>query len=150
MRKAMIKMGCEKKRGFTLVEAVIAVFLFWIVGIAILTTVVYARHYTEMEKQRTNALTLASTEMELLKRTVLSAIVPHTEDVVIDNNGTAATNDDLHGTLQVIVKDKDGNVLTGPPPNNNRLFVEIVVTWHPAGNPSRKILEERLISEMAP
>ncbi len=103
-----------------------------------------------MEKQRNNALTLASTEMELLKRTAFSSIVPHSEDVVIDDNGTAAVNDDLHGTLQVIVKDKDGNVLTGPPATNNRLFVEIVMTWHPAGSPSTKLLEERLISEMAP
>lgn len=150
MRKIMGKSRNRKIKGFTLVEALIAVALFWLMSIAILTTVVYARHYTEIEKQRTNALTLASTDMERLKRTIFSAIVPYTRNVVIDDNGTASTNDDLHGTLQVIVKDKDGNVLTGPPQNNNRLIVEIVMTWHPAGNPSRKILEERLISEMAP
>jgi len=146
----MGKIGDRKIKGFTLIEAVMAGALFFIMGIAILTSVVYARHYTEIEKQRTNALTLASSEMERLKRTVFSAIVPSTKDVVIDDNGSTAVNDDLHGTLEVIVKDKDGNVLTAPPQNNNRLFVEIVVTWHPAGNPSNKLLEERLISEMAP
>ena len=146
----MIYMDYDKKKGFTLIESLIAIVLLSFIGIGIVSTIIYARHYTEMEKQRTNALTQASTVMERLKRTIFSAIVPSTQNVVIDDNGTATTKDDLRGILEVIVKDKDGNVLTGPPDNNNRLFVEIVVTWHPAGNPSRKILEERLISEMAP
>jgi len=146
----MIQIKYQKKKGFTLIESLVAIMLLTLIGIGIVSTIIYARHYTEMEKQRTNALTLASTVMERLKRTVFSAIVPYTQDVVIDDNGSTAVNDDLHGTLEVIVKDKDGNTLPGPPQNNNRLFVEIVVTWHPAGNPSRKILEERLISEMAP
>jgi prepilin-type N-terminal cleavage/methylation domain-containing protein len=143
-------MGYKKTKGFTLIESVIAISIITFLGIGVVSTVVYARHSSEMEKQRNNALVLASTVMENLKQKLFSTIAPYTQNVVIDDNGTAATNDDLPGTLQVIVKDKYGNTLTGPPATNSRISVEIVVAWHPVGSPSRKILEERLISEIAP
>jgi len=146
----MIKRGSGKTRGFSLVESLIAIALLTFIGIGTICTVVYARNYTEMEKQRNNALVLASTVMERLKRDLFTTIAPSTQNVVIDDNGTIDAKDDLHGTLAVIVKDKYGNTLSGPPQTNSRIFVEIVVRWHPAGSPSRKILEERLISEIAP
>lgn len=146
----MINRGIKKTRGFTLIETLIALVILTFIGIGVICTVIYARTYTEMEKQRTNALILASTEMERLKRILFSAIAPHTQNVVIDDNGTADAKDDLHGTLEVILKDKSGNILTSPPQTNSRIFVEIAVTWHPAGSPSNKVLEERLISEIAP
>jgi type II secretory pathway pseudopilin PulG len=138
------------KMGFTILESLVALVILTLMGLSIISTLIYSQHYVEIENQRTKALMLASTVMERLKRTMFSSIVPYTENVIIDNNGTADTIDDLPGMLQVIVKDKNGTVLTSPPPTNNRIFVEIVVNWHPAGNPSNKLLEERLISEIAP
>lgn len=146
----MVKLKNTRRKGFTILESMIAIVILTFMGISIISTLIYSQHYVEIENQRTKSLMLASTVMERMKRTMFSSIVGYTETVVIDNNGTVDTIDDLPGTLQVIVKDKNGNVLTGPPPTNDRLFVEIVVNWHPAGNPSRKILEERLISEIAP
>jgi prepilin-type N-terminal cleavage/methylation domain-containing protein len=137
-------------RGFTLVETLIALAILTFMGIGIISMVIYARTYTEMEKQRTNALIVASTEMERLKRTLFSTITPKIQYVVIDDNGTSDPIDDLQGTLEVIIKDKSGNILSSPPQTNNRIFVEIVVSWHPAGSPSNKVLKERLISEIAP
>jgi type II secretory pathway pseudopilin PulG len=146
----MVNLKSRSKKGFTILESLIALIILTFMGMSIISTIIYTQHYVEIENQRTKALMLASTVMEGLKRTMFSSIAGYTETVVIDNNGTVATTDDLPGTLQVIVKDKNGNVLTGPPPTNDRLFVEIVVNWHPAGNPSGKLLEERLISEIAP
>ena len=146
----MIKFKITRKPGFTILESLVAIVILTFMGMSIISTLIYSQHYVEIENQRTKALMLASTVMESLKRTIFSSIVGYTETVVIDNNGTVDTADDLSGTLQVIVKDKSGTVLIGPPPTNDRLFIEIVVNWHPAGNPSRKLLEERLISEVAP
>lgn len=138
------------KKGFTILESMVALVILTFMGMSIIATIIYTQHFVEIENQCTKALMLASTVMEGMKRTMFSSIAGYTETVVIDNNGTIETTDDLPGTLQVIVKDKNGNILTGPPPTNDRLFVEIVVNWHPAGNPSAKLLEERLVSEIAP
>ncbi|MBN1902336.1 type II secretion system protein [Candidatus Sumerlaeota bacterium] len=139
-----------KGKGFTILESLVALVILTFMGISIILTMIYSQHYVEIENQRAKALMLASSEMERLKRTMFSSIVGYSQTVVIDNNGTAATNDDLSGALQVTVKDKNGTVLTGPPMTNDRVIVEIVVSWHPAGNPSGKLLSERLISEIAP
>ena len=139
-----------KEKGFTILEVLLAIMILTMMGIGIISTVIYAKYNVEIENERTKALILASTTMETIKRTMFSSIVGYTQNVILDDNGTAETTDDLPGTLQLVVRDINGNVLIGPPPDNNRISVEIIVSWHPPGNPSRKTLEERLISEIAP
>jgi len=140
----------RKIKGFTLIEALIAIVILTSIGIGIISTVIYAKYQVEIENQRTKALILASKTMEVLQRTYIPSIMGFTSNVIIDDNGTVETTDDLPGTLQVVVKDKNGNVLTSPPPGDNYIRVEVYVRWHPAGNPSGKLLEESLISEIAP
>ena len=146
----MGKFEKSKIIGFTLLEVVLAIFILTAMGIGIISTVIYAKYQVELENQRTKALILASKTMEVLQRTFIRSIMGFTSNVIIDDNGTVETTDDLPGTLQVVVKDKNGTVLTSAPPGDNYIKVEVYVRWHPAGNPSRKILEESLISEIAP
>jgi len=152
LKKIFKTFAKNRINGFTIVEALLAVLFVFIFSIGIISMMVYTRRFTEIENERVAALTMASERMEQIKRDVFSSIVGSMEDVVIDDGNTPNDpGDDLHGTMQVIVKSKTGETLYGPPPDENRIYVEILVTWRPPGRISdAHVLEERLISELAP
>ena len=145
------RLKSDKRRAVTLMEIAVTIFLVTLIGCGIICSLMYCRRYSQMERERSGSMRAAARKMEELKRTLFAQLEPGTESVVIDDNRTPQdTSDDVHGTLTVTFKSKDGTVLNTWPPDDNRIRVEIDVTWHPAGSLSRKTLRQRLYSYLTP
>lgn len=140
-----------KRRGFTLMETVVTILLVTLIGLGIVSMLIYSRRYANLDRERNKAIAVAGRRMEQLKRAFIFDLAPTVEDVLIDDNDTPNNDaDDIRGKLEIMLKDKDGNAISGPPTGDERVQLEIVVTWHPESRISGKVLKERLITYVTP
>ena len=144
-------MNRNKITAFSLLEVVLAITLVTLMSLGIISMLLYSQSYAKLERERSGAIAAATKKMEQIKRKFFKDLAPSTETVLVDDNQTPTRPaDDVQGTMDVTFKAKDGTIINGPPPDNNIIQVQIVVSWHPAGRLSNKLLKERVYTYLTP
>lgn len=135
------------KRGFSFIEIVLTLALVGLCLVLSLSILFYIRAQSNLEEVRTHAYEIVNGEMELLRAKYFGDLKPETRSVTVWDRGTPSDpNDDIEGELVIILKDRQGNELTGPPRVNALLEAEITLTWQTAG----KEMSETLMTYLAP
>lgn len=135
------------KRGFSFIEIVLTLALVGLCLVLSLSILFYIRQQSNLEEVRTHAYEIVNGEMELIRAKYFSDLKPETRTVTIWDRGTPDDDsDDLNGELEIILKDKTGAVLTGPPKSNALVQAEITLTWQSTG----KEMSETLMTYLAP
>ena len=122
------------KRGFTLVECLIASAIAGVSVLATLSLLGAARLNNELEQQRSRAHQIVCQAIEI-ERYKLFTWTESKKVVTIWDNGTPDnTEDDTEGLLAVIVRDpKTGNVLSSAPDPATMVEIEAALMWRPRG-----------------
>lgn len=150
-RNDTAKHKTSRSGGFTLIETVITIVLVLLMGMGLISMLIYCRRYAILDSERNKALDAASRRMEQLKRKFIFELTPSVEEVVIDDNDTPfRDSDDVTGKLEVLLKDKNGRMISGPPDGDDHIQLEVMVSWRPQGRISGKVLNERLITYITP
>lgn len=140
----------RKCAGFTLIESIIAVGLVALGMISTLSLIAATRVHNSIEQERARAHQIISEEMERVRFELFSRIEPGQQITIWDNGTPDDDTDDSRGTLEVIMRDAAGTLLTGPPLNSGRVEVEVTLTWNPRGRLSGKTMRETLMTYVSP
>ncbi len=140
----------RRRRGFTIIEAVITVVLVTIGSIGALQMTVFLRTQNDLEQERARANQIISEEMERIRHTLYTRITGGTTVTVWDNGTPDNPDDDTIGTIEVTVRDPDGNLLMMAPVPAVRVQVEVTLTWNPRGRLSGRTFRETLMTYIAP
>ncbi len=123
-------------RGFTLVEVVITTFIVAVTGISIIASVTYGIYLRQTIGEHNCATRVAGDIIESVKRTNFNNLSGQTLDVLIDDRGTAATDDDVRGTAELRFFDVNDNLVgtdASPIPSNRTILrVEVEINWNSA------------------
>lgn len=138
------------RRGFTIVEAMITVLIITAASIGGIEMVVFVRTQNTLEQERSRAQQIVSSEMERLRHELYTHITGGSTVTVWDNGTPADTTDDTIGTLEVIVHDPDGNLLTEAPVPSVAVKVEVTLTWNPRGRRHGSTFKETVMTYIAP
>lgn len=140
----------QRSRGFTLIEATIAIVIVTLGSISTLSLMTFTRLHNEEEQERARAHQIASEYMERVKAELFSATMAF-DDVQLWDNGTPEDPaDDTTCDVTVTLRDSDGHMLVAFPPKAERVQVEVTVAWHPRGRRSGQTLQESLMSFIVP
>jgi len=146
----------KRKRGFTLVEVLVASVIVFIIGMGAISAIILARYFAEYDKQRIAAFSYARWFLEDQTRHKPFPSVTTIDDVVLDNfNTPAETADDLMATvnLQIFQVNPDGTrgaVINPSPTTPERVEVVVTVSWNRTGRLSSKRVSESISTYVAP
>jgi prepilin-type N-terminal cleavage/methylation domain-containing protein len=122
----------RKKRGFTLVECMLALAICSVLFLATLSALGYARTHNELEQERIRAHQIVSEYLEVERFRLFSWTQSESQQTIWDNGTPDDTSDDTLGTLEVAVRDPDtGAVLTMAPDPARLVEIEVTLTWQP-------------------
>lgn len=144
------------RRGFTLIELMFAVAVVVIVGLAIILGLIYGIFLQQSVYERDSATRLAAEKIEEVRRRMFVTLEQEIDEVVIvDDRGTAATDDDITGLRDLRFFDLAGNevgVPGGAPMPDDRQMVEVrvLVTWNTRGRRSAEEKRVEMRSLLAP
>ena len=94
----------------------------------------FVRLQSNAEQERVRANLVVTQQMELIKALSFTELRPISKDVVVWDHGTPGDPaDDLHGTLEVVLRDSRGVLIVGPPLAAGLVQVEVTVTWNSRG-----------------
>ncbi len=140
-----------RRKGFILVEALIAVVIVTIGSMSTLSLLITARAHSAQEQERARAHQIATEQMEIVLHELFPTVVSGEEITVWDNGTPENPNDDTVGTVSVLLYDINGTSISHTPTPWSRVQVEVSVTWTPRGRLNNdKELREVLIAYMAP
>ena len=123
----------KSKKGFTLLEIIISMFLLAIVWLAAVNIIVISRAAGALARHKVQAVYVMQQTIENLRKQSFSNISNSTTTVSIDTNGTPdSTADDITGTQTVTVTT----------PNTYYKQVVIQVTWNESFYGRRKQVKE--------
>ncbi len=141
-----MKRNDRHNRGLTLVEVMITVTIVAILGLAILSTLIFGIHVKQAIRERNGASRVAADLMESTRRIPFANLSKQTfTDVVIDDRGTTdKTSDDVTATVNLQFFDLDeneatetwtevGTVANPVPLDRSMIKAQVSVVWQPAG-----------------
>ncbi len=138
----------KSARGFTLIEAIIAITLVAFMGTGLLVTLLMGRQMAEYDKQRIAAISAARDYLERARRDLYPALEP-VPPVRLDDFNTPSTLDDLHATLEVDLYEVNpdgsrGSEISDTSALTDFDLVEVVVTveWYRTGSLSSHRVSE--------
>jgi type II secretory pathway pseudopilin PulG len=100
------------KKGYTLMEAVVALALLALVWVAAVNVIIISRASVSRAKHKVQASYVIQQSIEKLRRLPFNSIVSDTSSVIVDSKGTPDNPfDDLTGTQVITVSVKDPNYL---------------------------------------
>lgn len=110
----------NSKKGFSVIEIIVAVFLLTIVWLSAVGVIIAANASGSLAKHKTQAAYLIQQKIESLRRQTFSSIAGSTSTVSVDTRGTPdSTADDLTGT----------QVVTVSTPNTYYKRVLVQISW---------------------
>ena len=131
-----MKLIRKSKKGFTLMEVVISIFLLAIVWLAAVNIIVISRAAGAFARHKTQAIYVMQQAIENLRKQPFPANSTTTTTVSIDTNGTPdSTADDITGTQTVTVADAN-------PSNTYYKQVSITITWNESFYGKQKQVKE--------
>lgn len=136
--------------GFSLIEALIAVIVVTMGSIATIQLLAATHVQSELDEERARAHQLISEELEQIRSELFARLRPIEAVTMWDSGTPDILEDDTVGTMAVVMRDVNGNVLTGPPTTSERIEVEITLSWTPRGRLSGKTLSETLMTYITP
>jgi type II secretory pathway pseudopilin PulG len=144
----------SRKNAFTLIEIVISIAITTLIGLGVISSLVYSRTISELDKQRIVAINYARSYIEEFRRPFFPTLQGQ-HQVVLDDFNTPAPSDDLHATLNVDLYkvNADGSrgaKIVNPPMDQELLEIEVTVSWNRTGRLSSKQVTETLHSYIAP
>jgi prepilin-type N-terminal cleavage/methylation domain-containing protein len=139
----------RQRRGFTLIEAVITVLIVAMGCIGALSLIQFLRLQNVLAQERARAHQIVCEEMDRQRHELFPQITGGTTVTVWDNGTPDDPTDDTMGTIEVIVRDTDGNLLPAVV-GNRRVQVEVTLTWNPRGRLSNKTYHETVMTYIAP
>ena len=135
---------------FTIVEAMLAMGILALGMIGGLQMLTFVRVQNDLEQERARAHQIVSEELERVRHELYTRITGGETVTVWDNGTPDDTNDDTVGTLEVVVRDPSGTLLTAAPVPSVRVQVEVTLIWHPRGLLSGKSFRETVMTYIAP
>ncbi len=138
------------QRGFTLVEAAIAMVIVSLGAISTLGLLAFTRLHNEEEQERSRAHQMVSEEMERVRLELFSRVTTGTNVTVWDNDTADDATDDTTGTMVVTMRDTGGNVINVAPDPAARVQVEVTLNWSPRGRRADQTLQESVMSYVVP
>ena len=144
----------SKANAFTLVEIVISIAITTILGLGVISSLVYSRTISEYDKQRIVAINYARSYLEEYRRPFFPTLQGE-HQVLLDDFNTPSPSDDLHAAINVNLYKVNadgsrGDKVVNPPMNEELLEIEVTVTWNRTGRLSSKRVSETLHSYIAP
>lgn len=138
------------RRGFTLVEAAIAIVIVALGSLSTLGLLAFTRLHNEEEQERARAHQMVSEEMERVRLELFSRVTAGNVVTVWDNDTANDTTDDTTGTMVVTMRDTAGNLLNAAPDPAERVQVEVTLSWAPRGRRTDTTLQESVMSYVVP
>lgn len=144
----------SKANAFTLIEIVISIAITTLLGLGIISSLVYSRTISEYDKQRIVAINYARSYIEQFRRPFFPTLQGQ-HQVVLDDFNTPAPSDDLYATIDVNLYEVNadgsrGAKVVNPPMDQEMLEIEVTVSWNRTGRLSSKRVSEVLHSYIAP
>jgi Tfp pilus assembly protein PilV len=119
--------------GYSFLEVLLTIALVGVGVVLSLSLLAYIRARNHYERIRSRAYEIVIEEMETQKSHIFSRLQPLTRDVVLwDGDSPDDPSDDLHGELEVFLKDYQGNELVQPPTTPGLVQIEVTLTWETA------------------
>lgn len=140
----------SRRRGFTLVEAALAIVIVALGSISTLGLLAFTRLHNEEEQERSRAHQMVSEEMERVRLELFSRVTAGDVVTVWDNDTADDPTDDTTGTMIVTMRDTAGNLLAAAPDPAERVTVEVTLTWSPRGRRADETLQESVMSYVVP
>jgi prepilin-type N-terminal cleavage/methylation domain-containing protein len=137
-------------RGFTLVEAAIAMVIVSLGALSTLGLLAFTRLHNEEEQERSRAHQMVSEEMERVRLELFSRVTTGNQVTVWDNDTADDTTDDTTGTMVVVMRDTAGNSIASSPDPAERVQVEVTLSWNPRGRRADRTLQESVMSYVVP
>lgn len=138
------------RRGFTLVEAALAIVIVTLGSIATLGLLAFTRLHNEEEQERSRAHQMVSEEMERVRLELFTRVTAGDVVTVWDNDTAGDPTDDTTGTMVVTMRDTAGNLLATAPDPAERVQVEVTLSWSPRGRRADTTLQESVMSYVVP
>lgn len=140
----------RRRRGFTLVEALISIVIITLMSITTLTLLMFTRMHNAHEQERARAHQIATERMDRILHELFPTVEAG-EDITVWDNGTPDdTSDDTQGVVSVSLWDVDGNPINFTPTPWERVEVEVTVTWNLRGRRAGVEARESIKTYMAP
>lgn len=138
------------RTGFVLVEALIAIVIVTLASVATLSLLMFTRMHNAQEQERTRAHQIATERMDRVLQELFPTVVAGEQLTVWDNGTPDDDSDDTEGTIEVILRDVDGNLINFTPTPWERVEVEVTVSWNPRGRRGDIEVRESIKTYMAP
>jgi Tfp pilus assembly protein PilV len=138
------------RRGFTLVEAALAIVIVTLGSLSTLGLLAFTRLHNEEEQERSRAHQMVCEEMERVRLELFSRVTAGDLVTVWDNDTANDTTDDTTGTMRVTMRDTAGNLLNAAPDPAERVQVEVTLSWSPRGRRADENLQESVMSYVVP
>lgn len=135
---------------FTLIESLVTVLIVTAASIGGIEMAIFVRTQNTMEQERSRAHQVVCSEMERLRSSLYTHITGGSTVTIWDNGTPDDSSDDTIGTLDVIVRDKAGTLLTAAPVPAVAVRVEATLTWHPRGRRHGSTFRETVMTWIAP
>ena len=144
----------SKRNAFTLVEIVISIAITTLIGLGVISSLVFSRTVSEYDKQRIVAINYARSYIEQFRRPFFPTLQGE-HQVVLDDFNTPSPSDDLNAAINVALYEVNsdgsrGDLIVNPPMNQDMVEIEVTVTWNRTGRLSSKRVSEVLHSYIAP
>ncbi|MCE5230418.1 type II secretion system GspH family protein [bacterium] len=137
-------------RAFTIIEALVTVLIVTAASIGGIEMTAFVRTQNVMEQERSRAHQIVTSEMERIRNQLYTHITGGSTVTVWDNGTPDDTTDDTIGTLDVVVHDPAGHLLTAAPVPAIAVKVEVTLTWHPRGRRHDSTFRETAMTWIAP
>ena len=141
-----------RRRGMTLVEVVITIAIVMVGSVATFSLLTFSHTQNAFEQERARAHQIVLEFLERTKSDLFSQVtaIP-AQQTVWDNATPNDPKDDTVGTISVIIRDMDGNVLSAAPVPAEMIQVDVTLTWNPRGRlRDAKTYSETVVAYMTP
>ena len=138
------------RRGVTLLESIISLLIVALGFLSTTTLVVLSQTQNDLEQERSRASQIVSDRLERIQRDLYPFITPGSEITIWDNGTPDDDADDTLGTIEVVARDTNGDLITSAPNPAVRLQVEVTLTWNPRGRLGGKTMTETVMTYIVP
>ena len=144
-------LNCQRKKGFSLVEVMIAVGIVSLGALSTLSLLIFSRMHNDLEMERSRAHQIVSQELELIQFSLYPRIRTDTQTTIWNNGTPTDAADDTTGLMTVTARNPyTGATVTVAPVPAVVLQVEVTLSWNPRGSLGNKTYRETAMTYVSP